>query len=89
MPGCGLSLILWNMPRISAVALTGDTLQPPRPATRAEDQCAEPQLVVALSGAKFAVRASMPGALTAPPPSRTKNPRFLRASTKPCACNWS
>jgi hypothetical protein len=42
MPGCGLLLILWNMPRISAVALTGCAT---RAAPRVANQCAVLQLI--------------------------------------------
>ena len=90
MPGCGLSLILWNMPRISAVALTGGAPRAaPRPAPRAANQCAVLQLPMPRSAS--GVSASSSGARSARPVgiSRTKKPRFLRASTKPCASNWS
>ena len=89
MPGCGLSLILWNMPRMSAVALTGDTPRPARPAARAANQWAVLQLGAAFSRVGSAVRASAPAAVSAPPLSRTKKPRFLRASTSPSASSWS
>ena len=90
MPGWGLSLILWNMPRISAVALTGDTPGPARPAARAANQCAVLQLAAALSSPGSTGWASSSSATWAARPlSRTKKPRFLRASTSPWASSWS
>ena len=89
MPGWGLSLILWNMPRMSAVALTGDTPGDARPAARIANQCAVLQLAAALSVARSAPRPSPATRSAAGLFSRTKNPRFLRASTSPCASNWS
>ncbi|MNV06623.1 hypothetical protein D3C71_970090 [compost metagenome] len=91
MPGCGLSLILWNMPRISAVALTGGAPRAaPRPAPRAANQCAVLQLPMARS-TSWAPASSSSAPLSSNPLaiSRTKKPRFLRASTSPCASNWS
>ena len=96
MPGCGLSLILWNMPRMRAVAFTGDTPGAARPAARAANQWAVLQLAAELSSARSTAAASTPSASAASrmasvawPFSRTKKPRFLRASTSPCASNWS
>jgi hypothetical protein len=80
MPGCGLSLILWNMPRISEVAFTGAG------PWRLTIQCAALQPAATVGTAAAGAAAS---SLLGAPASRTKKPRFLRASTSPCASNWS
>ena len=73
MPGCGLSLTEWNMPRISAAASTGG-----RRAGADGDACG------ARSPAAPGPRGASPAAV-----SRTKKPRLRRASTRPCASSWS
>ena len=80
MPGCGLSLTLWNIPRISAVASIGAGWRASpaswAPAPPAARPC--PRAESGRAGCGVSARLS-----------RTKKPRFLRASTRPCASSWS
>ena len=79
MPGWGLLLTLWNMPRISAVASIGAS-------TRG---VANPVAVAQAETGWSALPGSGAACTGSPRLSRTKKPRFLRASTMPCASSWS
>ena len=79
MPGWGLSLILWNMPRISAVALTGDTRRrtPPARASQTSARCSSWRSAF---GVRSAVRASFTRNMGRRAVFAHEKPRFLRAS---------
>ena len=80
-PGCGLLDAWWNMPRIRAVALICE----PLPSTSSPSTAARPFASFLI--ASCVCRTGARGLFDAI--SRTKKPRCLRASTRPCASSWS
>ena len=93
MPGCGLLLTLWNMPRISAVASTGAWRVAIQPAVLQAPSGARSTTASAPAGAPFLLTDACTLLACADvafkEASRTKKPRFLCATTRPCASNWS
>jgi hypothetical protein len=77
MPGCGLSLGRWNMLRISELASAG---------VREAIICVTIDSALTCSGSPGGWAGSRPGSR---PESRTKKPRWRRASTSPSAKSWS